>query len=45
MCPGAWNALVGRAIAAAGFESAYISGGATANAAGVPDVGMLTGAP
>ena len=42
MCPGAWNALVGRAIAAAGFKSAYISGGATANAAGVPDVGMLT---
>jgi len=42
MCPGAWNALVGRAIAAAGFKSAYISGGATANAAGVPDIGMLT---
>ncbi len=42
MCPGAFNALVGRAIAAAGFDAAYISGGATANAAGVPDVGMLT---
>ena len=42
MCPGAFNALVGRAIAAAGFDAAYISGGATANAAGVTDVGMLT---
>ncbi len=42
MCPGAWNALVGRAIAASGFRAAYISGGATANASGVPDVGMLT---
>ena len=42
MCPGAFNALVGRAVAAAGFKAAYISGGATANSAGVPDVGMLT---
>lgn len=42
MCPGAWNALVGRAIADAGFHAGYISGGATANAAGVPDVGLLT---
>lgn len=42
MCPGAWNALVGRAIAASGFQAGYISGGATANASGVPDVGMLT---
>ena len=41
-CPGAFTALVGRAVARAGFESVYISGGATANTAGVPDVGLLT---
>lgn len=39
--PGAWNALVARAIAAAGFDACYVSGGATANAAGVPDTGIL----
>jgi len=42
MCPGAWNGLVGAAIAKAGFASCYISGGATANAAGYPDVGLIT---
>ncbi len=42
MCPGAWNGLVGRAIAAAGFDACYISGGATANAAGYPDTGLIT---
>ena len=41
-CPGAFTALVGRAVARAGFEAVYISGGATANTAGVPDVGLLT---
>jgi len=40
--PGAFNALVGRAVARAGFEAAYVSGGATSVAAGVPDVGLLT---
>ncbi len=40
--PGAFTALVGRAVAQAGFEAVYISGGATANTAGVPDVGLLT---
>jgi len=40
--PGAFNALVGKAIARAGFPACYISGGATSVAAGVPDVGLLT---
>ena len=40
--PGAFTALVGRAVADAGFEAVYISGGATANTAGVPDIGLLT---
>ncbi len=39
--PGAFTALVGRAVAAAGFDAVYISGGATANTAGYPDVGLL----
>jgi len=42
MCPGAFNALVARAVRAAGFEGCYISGGATANAAGYPDIGLVT---
>ncbi|HHN77900.1 MAG TPA: methylisocitrate lyase, partial [Phycisphaerales bacterium] len=40
--PGAFNALVARQIARAGFEACYVSGGATSVAAGVPDVGLLT---
>ena len=40
--PGAFNALVARAVARAGFDAAYVSGGATSVAAGVPDVGLLT---
>ena len=40
--PGAFNALVGRAVARAGFEACYISGGATANVAGYPDIGLIT---
>ncbi|MCH2140801.1 MAG: methylisocitrate lyase [Phycisphaerales bacterium] len=40
--PGAYTALVGRAVAQAGFDAVYVSGGATANTAGVPDVGLLT---
>jgi methylisocitrate lyase len=42
MCPGAFNALVARAVARAGFEACYISGGATANVAGFPDIGLIT---
>lgn len=40
--PGAFNALVAKAVAQAGFEACYVSGGATSVAAGVPDVGLLT---
>lgn len=40
--PGAFNALVGKAVGDAGFEAAYFSGGATTVANGVPDVGLLT---
>ena len=42
VAPGAFNALVGRAVARAGFEACYISGGATANVAGVPDIGLIS---
>lgn len=42
MVPGAFNALVARAVAQAGFEACYISGGATANVAGYPDIGLIT---
>ena len=42
IAPGAYDALVARAVAAAGFEACYISGGATANVAGYPDIGLIT---
>lgn len=40
--PGAFNALVARAIAAAGFQACYVSGAATSVCAGVPDIGLLS---
>lgn len=40
--PGAFNGLVARAVARAGFDACYISGAATSVCAGVPDVGLLT---
>src|SRR5687767_8684852 len=42
MAPGAFNALVAKAVAKAGFDACYISGGATANVAGYPDIGLIT---
>ena len=39
--PGAWNGLVAHAVAEVGFDACYISGGATANACGVPDIGLI----
>ena len=42
MAPGAFNALVARAVQQAGFDACYISGGATANVAGYPDIGLIT---
>ncbi len=42
VAPGAFNALVARSARRAGFEACYVSGGATANASGYPDVGLIT---
>ncbi|MDA1008350.1 MAG: isocitrate lyase/phosphoenolpyruvate mutase family protein [Planctomycetota bacterium] len=42
VAPGVFNALVARAAARAGFQSVYISGAATANCAGFPDIGLIT---
>ena len=42
LVPGAFNALVARSVARAGFGATYISGGATANVAGYPDIGLIT---
>ncbi len=41
--PGAHNALAGRLIERAGFQAAYLSGGAfSAGALAVPDIGLFT---
>uniref|UniRef100_A0A0G4GC67 Methylisocitrate lyase n=1 Tax=Chromera velia CCMP2878 TaxID=1169474 RepID=A0A0G4GC67_9ALVE len=40
MLPGAFNGLVGRLVAEAGFEGTYISGAAISGAAGLPDIGV-----
>ncbi len=40
--PGAFNGLVGRAVARAGFEGCYVSGAAVTASAGVPDIGVLS---
>ncbi len=42
VAPGAFSALVARAVARAGFEACYVSGAATANTAGYPDIGLIT---
>ncbi len=42
ICPGVFNPLVARAAARIGFDACYISGGATSNVSGYPDVGILT---
>lgn len=42
IAPGVCNALVARAVARTGFDACYISGAATANAAGYPDIGLIT---
>ena len=42
MAPGAFNALVSKAVKNAGFSAVYISGGATANVSGYPDIGLIT---
>ncbi len=40
--PGAFNGLVARAAAKAGFEALYVSGAAVSASFGVPDVGMVS---
>lgn len=42
MCPGAWNGLIAKTIAKTGFDACYVSGGATANSVGYPDIGLIT---
>ena len=42
LAPGAFDALVARAVGRAGFGAVYISGGATANVAGYPDIGLIS---
>ena len=42
VAPGAWNALVARSIVKFGFGAVYVSGGASSNARGVPDIGLLS---
>ncbi len=42
IAPGAFNALVARAVAATGFKACYISGAAASNTAGYPDIGLVT---
>ena len=42
MAPGAFNALVSKVVKNAGFSAVYISGGATANVSGYPDIGLIT---
>ncbi len=38
--PGAFNGLVARAVAQAGFEATYVSGAGVAAGMGLPDVGL-----
>ena len=40
--PGAYNGLVARAVAQAGFEASYVSGAAVTASAGLPDVGLVS---
>lgn len=40
--PGAFNGLVGRMVADAGFRGAYISGAALSASLGLPDIGIAT---
>ncbi len=40
--PGAFSGLVSRAVAQAGFQGCYVSGGAVSASLGLPDVGLLS---
>lgn len=40
--PGAFNGLVARAVAQAGFDACYVSGAAVSASAGLPDIGLVS---
>ena len=42
VAPGCFDGLSARLVAEAGFESAYLSGGAVARSMGIPDIGLVT---
>jgi methylisocitrate lyase len=42
LTPGAFDGLSARLVEEAGFEAVYLSGGAVARSAGVPDLGLMT---
>jgi 2-methylisocitrate lyase-like PEP mutase family enzyme len=42
VAPGCFDGLSARLVAEAGFEAAYLSGGALARSMGIPDIGLVT---
>ena len=42
IAPGAFDGLSARLVEEAGFEAVYLSGGAVARSAGMPDLGLMT---
>jgi 2-methylisocitrate lyase-like PEP mutase family enzyme len=42
VAPGCFDGLSARLVEEAGFETAYLSGGAVARSMGIPDIGLLT---
>lgn len=42
VAPGCFDGLSARLVQAAGFEAAYLSGGAVARSMGIPDIGLVT---
>ncbi|MGE5217379.1 MAG: isocitrate lyase/PEP mutase family protein [Chloroflexota bacterium] len=42
VAPGCFDGLSARLVEAAGFDAAYLSGGAVARSMGIPDIGLVT---
>src|SRR4030095_4968590 len=42
VAPGCFDGLSARRVQEAGFEAAYLSGGAVARSMGIPDIGLVT---
>jgi 2-methylisocitrate lyase-like PEP mutase family enzyme len=42
VAPGVYDGMSARLVAGAGFQTAYISGGAVARSTGIPDLGLLS---